>query len=513
LTKSSFLATLRGMFHSPIFTVLFTLFFTAASTRALASEVFRFHLFSEPLSLDPQSSAAASGNYLFHNLYRGLYRYTSKGLQPEGASQCRRAHKKMTCRLRAAKWSDGRPITAQHYVDSFRRLLEADSKSPQADVLFALKNARAIWAGKIKSQELGIEAKDANTLIFHFQEEDPEFEYRLIHPALSPLPPGGFRPREDSANMPVSGPYKIAEWKRGAWVKLEANPHYPIGHPTRPPVEAVFIDEDSTALRLYESGRLTFLRRLVAAEFPRFKNSPEFQQVPMARFDYVGFGPQLLDQPEARKALVRSLEFNDYLRLFGARSAAGCPSLPAHFMDKVTCLKPDYAAAKKFAARAGATPKLEMQFSRMGGDDIVRAVEWFQGQWKKNLGWSVELKGQEQAVYLSRLREKPPAIFRKGVSLDRPTCLAALEIFEKGHPENFIGLDSRPFEQLVARLRRPLSLPARKKACREAVDYLLSLDRLIPLGEMHFTVLARKTFTGWELNELNQLDLSQLTRP
>lgn len=481
---------------------------------AWANEPFRFHLLTEPQNLDPQTSAAASGNYLFHNLYRGLYRYTqSKGLQLEGAKTCRRGRLKITCDLRQTAWSNGEPITAQQYVQSFQRLIDPDNKSPQADVLFALKNAREIWSGRLKPDQLGIEAVGAGRLIFYFTEEDAEFEYRLIHPALSPMPPGGFRSREDSVSMPVSGPYKITEWKRGAWAKLDKNEHYWGGNPKRPPLEAYFIDEDSTALRLFESGRLSFLRRLPAAEFPRFRGAPEFMQIPMARFDYVGFGPQLLPQADIRRALVRAIEFKDFLRLFGARSAAGCPSLPAHFMDKVSCMIPDFKRAKKIASDIKPAPKLELHFSRMGGDDIVRAMEWFQGQWKKNLGWAIELKGQEQTVYLSRLREQAPAIFRKGVSLDRPTCLAGLEIFLKGHPENFIALDDARYTNLVERVRKAKALPARKKACREAVEHLLSLDRIIPLGEMHFTILANPAFKGWELNELNQLDLSHLTGP
>ena len=474
--------------------------------------VFSFHLLSEPQTLDPQSANASSGNYLFHNLYRGLFTYSSEdGLQPEGAESCSRGARTMTCRLRDMKWSNGDAVTANQYVESFRRLIDPENRSPQADVLFNLRNAREIWNGKKKPVELGIVARDARTLVFSFDSDDPEFEYRLIHPGLSPLPPGGFRPRAESARMPVTGPYRISEWKNGAWAKLTANPNYKLGNAERPPLEAYFIEEDSTALRLFESGKLTFLRRLAASEVPRFRGRPEIKFIPMARFDYVGFGPALLDLPDARAALIFSTELSDYQRLFGAMSPAGCPSLPAKYMDKVTCVKPDFARARSLGKKLGAPPTgLELQFSRMGGDDILRAVEWFQGQWKKNLGWSVPVKGQEQAVYLSRLREKTPPIFRKGVSLDRPTCLAALEIFLKGSPENFIKLDDPKYESLVGKLGHSLSLPDRKKACREAVDYLISLNRIIPLGEMHFTILASPKFKGWRLNELNQLDLSHL---
>lgn len=489
--------------------ILMAAFICLGSPAYATAPVFKFHLLTEPLSLDPQRTSASSGNYLFHNLYRGLFSYSrSEGLRPEGALSCARSRLRLTCNLRKMSWSNGAAVTADQYVNSFRRLIDPAQKSPQADVLFALKNAREIWDGKKPSSELGVRARSQRELIFEFAYEDPEFEFRLIHPALSPLPPGGFRSREEGAAMPVTGPYKLAEWKHGAWARLEPNPKYVGGEKSRPSIEAYFIEEDSTALRLFESGKLTFLRRLVAAEIPRFRSRPEFHQIPIARFDYVGFGPALRDQADARTALIQSVEYADFKRLFDSKGDAGCPSLPAAYLDRPACLKFNPVAAKKAAERAG-KPKLTLHFSKMGGDDIARAAEWFQGQWKKNLGWNIELRSQEQGTYLSLLRTSPPPIFRKGVSLDRPTCLAALEIFLKDNPENFIRLDDSRYAELVARLHQS-PLPVRKKACREAVEHLLTLNRIIPLGEIHFTILASTKFAGWELNELNQLDLSRL---
>lgn len=497
----------------PLLMALLALYFGYVAAAPASVESFKFHVFNEPHDLDPQTSPSASGNYIFHNLYRGLYHYTSeKGLTLEGAKECKRSKLEMRCTLRDLKWSDGKPITSMDYVNSFRRLIDPELKSPQVDVLFPLKNARDIFNGKKKPSDLGLSAPDSRTLVFSFAEEDHEFEYRLIHPALSPLPEGGFREKKDAARMPTSGPYRITEWKAGAWIKMDPNLNYTLGNPKRPPTEAFFIEEDSTALRMFEAGKLSFNRRLVASEFPRFRNKPEFHQIPMARFDYIGFGPALLNQEKLRKAMVHSVEFDDFMRLFGARSPAGCPSLPRSYMDRTSCLKFNKELAKNLAGEVRLPAKLEFEFSRMGGDDIARAVEWFQGQWKKNIGLRVDLNGQEQAVYLRTLKSSTPAIFRKGVSLDRPTCLAALEIFSKGHPENYIKLDDQQFEARLDKLRH--TKPSeRKQRCREAVDYLMALNRLIPLGEMHFTVLANTKFKGWTLNELNQLDLSHLQGP
>jgi oligopeptide transport system substrate-binding protein len=356
---------------------------------------------------------------------------------------------------------------------------------------------------------LGIEALSDSKLEFVFSENDPEFEYKLIHPALSPLPPGGYLPPAKSAKQICSGPYRIAEWTRKSHVRLEPNAHYPSAH-RRPAVEAWFVDDDTTALRLYESDKLDFLRRLTATEIPRYKKSPQFHQIPMARFDYVGFGPELRDQGKLREALSEGIDFKSFLKIFDTQSPPGCPSLPARMLDRVHCQKPDFKKARTLLKELKKPISLEFHFSQMGGDDIARQAEWFQGQWKDHLGLKIGLIPAEQGLYVRRLRADPPAVFRKGVSLDRPTCTAALEIFLKDNPENYLKLDDKKYERLVRETREAKTASLKKTACRRAVDYLMDRHLLIPLGEMYFTVLAKPRFAGWDLNELNQLDLSEL---
>jgi len=472
--------------------------------------MFSFHVLLEPVNLDPQMTSSASGNYLLFNLHRALLKYSDEGgLRGEGARECRRQKMTVTCELRPErKWSNGVPIVAADYVASFRRLIDPKQGSPQSDVLFTVKNGMAIWKGDKKPGDLGVYADSEHTLRIELDSEDHEFEYKLIHPALSPLPPGGYLPRDRATEQVTSGPYAVEEWKSGAWIILRNNFHY--NDAKRPPVKIFFVEEDATAMRLYESGKMTFLRRVTSEQIPRVRKSKEFRQIAMARFDYVGFGPQLADKPEAREALVKALDFDLFFRLFDTRSPPGCPSLPKGLMDKVVCQKFDAAAAKKIWQKLPEKLKLEYHYSTMGGDDIARGSQWYQGQWKKHLGAKVELKPQEQAVYLRSLKANPPPVFRKGINLDRPTCLAALELFLPNHPDNYIQLKDEKYQELVHKVAEARYESARKVACRKAVEYLLNGHYLIPQGEMHFSIMAKPEFTGWSINSLNQLDLSEL---
>lgn len=461
--------------------------------------------------MDPQLSHTANGNYLIQQLFKGLYTYThAHGLKLLGARTCTRTGRQMKCLLNPDhRWSTGQAIQAQDYLKAFRRLVDPKTASPQSDLLDSIRNAVAIRQGKANVESLGVVAATSTTLVFDFSEPDPEFEYKLALPALAPQPPGLYPKPQDAKDLVVSGPYQISKWKTGSYIRFQPNPFYPIKIENRPVVEAWFVDDDSAALRLYESGKLDFLRRLTASEIPRFKGTPEFHQIPMARFDYLGFGPELLKLPTLRKALVKGVEFKTYLKIIDTLSPPGCPSLPHTYLDEVHCMQPDFKTAKALL-KPLKIPKLELHFSRMGGDDIALQAEWFQGQWRRHLKLNIELRSQEQGGYLNLLRMHPPALFRKGVSLDRPTCLAALEVFFRNNPENYLKISDPEFERLAQKTAEVKTPKARQVSCRKAVARLFESNQLIPLGEMYFTILANSKFKGWDLSELNQLDLSEL---
>jgi hypothetical protein len=206
------------------------------------------------------------------------------------------------------------------------------------------------------------------------------------------------------------------------------------------------------------------------------------------------------------------LDYEGFKTLFDTKVPPGCASLPEPYTGKIECLKFSPKKAKAALSKDHPPEKIEFFFSRLGGEGVQRGAEWFQGQWKKNLGVLISLRSEEQAVYIRHLHAKPPAIFRKGVGLDRPTCLAALELFEKDNPENLIQYDDKEFAEDLRELRAAHSSNDKQRACKKGVERLMHSFRLIPLGRWYFDVLARPTFVGWKLNELNQFDLTDLKK-
>lgn len=468
---------------------------------------FKFTLLQDPSTLDPQMLSSASGNYITTLLYRGLYQWKNDVLVPD-EGQCRfKDIKELTCTISdKASWSDGSPVTSADYKRSFLFLLDSGNASPQASLLFKVKGASQIFSKQAGVDRLGFKTLTPKKFTISFESPDAEFLYKLVHPALYPRHSSYKKGFHAQKNLISNGYFKIKSFKRGERFLLERNSYVSKNKNLIQEVEALVVESDTTSLHLFEAGKIQLLRRLTADQFKRFSNKKSFYQFAVLRFDYIGFGPELKNFPKLREAFAAGFEPKGFQILFSTDGKPGCPSLPKLFYIGDPCFKKDLKKPQEWPKNL----KLTLGYSEMGGEDIKRAAEWFQGQWKSHLGVEVDLQSREQKVYLNWLRSNPPTLFRKGLSLDRPTCLAALETFSKDNPENYIRFDDPEFEKVLKELSHTLSESKTKKLCEKGLKRLIQKAELIPLGQMKFTILVDPKFKGWNINSLNQLHLRDL---
>ncbi|MBX3039833.1 MAG: peptide ABC transporter substrate-binding protein [Bdellovibrionaceae bacterium] len=463
------------------------------------------HQATEPGSLEPFRLKSSSSQFLLQNLHRNLFRYDDKArLVPDLAESCERSKDKktLTCQLKPhLKWSDGTPLTNRDFLKSYERILDPATKAPRADLLFSISGAEDLY--RTGKGRLGVSLKGEHSLRFELTRLDPDFEHNLSSLILAPY-------REGLS----SGPYRIQKWEKGQRIRLTRNDSYPNGFRTRPDVEILFIEDDGVALKLFEKGDLHFLRRLPTLYIPKFKKSAEFHWIPLLRLDYLGFGPRLKDQGRLREALSLSLNYEELQRIFHSEGRPGCTGLPPDWIgtEAPLCHGFDPARAKE-ALKSVEMKKLaplRMIYSNAGGEDHRRAAEWEQDQWKKNLGLNVQVRGTENKIFLSELRRSGPDLFRRGVGADRPTCRAFLETFKTTHPDNVSQVTDPDFQKTLENLDRATTEAEEKKFCSEALNHLMRNDEFIPLGQMHFAILASRKFSGWTLNSMLSLDLSEL---
>lgn len=108
---------------------------------------------------------------------------------------------------------------------------------------------------------------------------------------------------------------------------------------------------------------------------------------------------------------------------------------------------------------------------------MSRVMSWFQEQLKVK-GLSVQLHSEEPKLFLKRLRKREYDFYRKGLTLDLPSCRNLLENFSSQGGEAQ-ALSASASQQLDALLRQP---DLKWEDCRKAFEHLVASEELIPLG-------------------------------
>lgn len=480
------------------------------------AEEFRIFVQRDPVTLHPLKSLSGGTSHVLNNIFRGYYRYdNNKGLISELAVCRHYSALEIRCQIAPnLKYANGERITVEDFLRTLYQALSQDTQPLVKADLLQIKNAKEILNKKADLSTLGVKKISDTEFSIAFASPDRDFLYRTSWLSFTPLP-ADISDDRTLARDYATGPYRLKSWERGRYLILEPNPFY---HDGAPPlsVKVLVVSDETTALKLFQTSELDFLRRVPTEYYHEVKNYPGFGQNPLLRMDYLGFGGELADQPLLRQAMAHALDYEEFRRAFFALGRPGCFGVSSSLMGEPVCYDFNLKKAKSLLAKvdpAVLKKKYKLFVSDQGGDHVLRTGQWYQAQWKKHLGLQIDIEVLEQGVLTEKLKTAPPDLFRRGFQLDRPTCLSAIEIFLPGDPDNFLQLNRPKVTQIAEDLRRKdLTSTQKMRLCREAMKDLLSTYRFIPLGEIHFITLTNKSFSGVELNALNQLNLSRLRK-
>ena len=146
-----------------------------------AGKTINYYLSSDPTSLDPQVASDTSSLVVVQSIYEGLTRLDAAEKAQPGVAEKWEANAdstQFTFHLRSnAKWSDKKygSVTASDFVFAFQRALAPATGSTTCMQMYCMKNAREIHEGKLPANSLGVEAKDAKTLVVQLAYSCPDF--------------------------------------------------------------------------------------------------------------------------------------------------------------------------------------------------------------------------------------------------------------------------------------------------------------------------------------------------
>ena len=147
-------------------TVIILLFTFVSCSDNYDSAIIYFGVNEPPKNIDPQCAKTVTELMLVKNLYEGLMRIDQDGNIVNGVAESYQKNgDTYTFKINEnSVWNDGTPITAYDFEFGIIRALSPETSSPNADCLYAIKNAKQVHNGFLSVDLLGIDVIDKYTL-------------------------------------------------------------------------------------------------------------------------------------------------------------------------------------------------------------------------------------------------------------------------------------------------------------------------------------------------------------
>ena len=153
---------------SIVFSTVFILCFISCGENESNNKIITINAGPQPKTIDPSLNTALDGCYYVMHAFEGLTTKDKNGNIVGGVAESWEEFDdgaRYIFHLRTnAKWSDGKPVLAEDFVYTWRRVVDPLVGSQYSFQHEPVKNAKDITAGKLPVESLGIKAIDDYTL-------------------------------------------------------------------------------------------------------------------------------------------------------------------------------------------------------------------------------------------------------------------------------------------------------------------------------------------------------------
>jgi len=491
-----------------------------------AADHFRVNLGTEPPSLDWSLATDHVSFNVIANLMVGLAEF-NKDLKPAPVIakswDILDGGKKIVFQLRDdVLWSDGKKVRAQDFEYSWKRLLDPKTASEYAYILFDIVNAQEFHEAKITDDSLvGVRAADDATLVVELRHAASYFlsitTFEVTFPQRQDIVETFQSRWTHPDHIVTNGPFLLSSWQHENRIELRANANFFRGKPEMEKITMFMVNEKTTALAMYEQGQLDFIdnHSIPTLEKKRLSGKRGFQRVPQLRGYYYGFitDRKPFDDPRIRRAFAMAIDRDVFPKiLHGGEIPASSwipPGMPAHNPRIGVPFNPP--EARRLLREAGypggkGFPRVVLGYNTEEDHKLV--AEAVQGMWQRNLGVIVELENQEWKVYLKKLQNDPPNVFRLGWGADYPDPDNFMKLFTADSGNNQTRWKNRRYDELLEFAARELDAKKRKALYDAAQKILCETDLpIVPLFWTAESTLLDSRYAGLDLNSMGRMDL------
>lgn len=424
-----------------------------------------------------------------------------------------------------AKWSNGDPVTAHDFVNSWLRGLMPALGNETVTALFLFKNAEKYFFNEITDRSLlGFKALDDQHLKIELENPTPYFLQLLDYIALFPVHTANIKkfgelddpanPWSKVGNFVGNGAFTLKDWMPGRSLIVEKNPYYWDRDIVRlneihfMPIEQLLVEE-----RMFKARHLHRTEWMPYSKMPvyRAKNDPEYNHYPyFSTYFYVfNVTKPPFDDVRIRKALAYAVDRKTLVESVtnGVQSATGAltpPNTLGYTSKSQILFEPE--KARQLLSDAGYPdgknfPSVELTYNN--NEDHRKVAEAIQQMWKKHLGINVKLKNQEWKVYLHEVKSLNHDIARMGWVGDYIDPNTFLGVFTSDSGDNKTGWKNKQYDDLLKKAATTVGKDERFEILQQAEALLLDEAPLIPLYNYTTNNLISTQLKGYHQNILD----------
>lgn len=476
---------------------------------------------TEPATLDPHKATGTWEDRILSDMIVGLTQDDAAGRPIPGMAKSWETTPDglvWTFHLRDAVWSDGVPVTADDFVFSLRRILEPDTASEYASLLYFIVGAQAVNEGKAAPETLGVRAVDPKTLEIRLNHPAPYLPELAKHHTMYPVPKHAVekfgKAWVEPKNYVSNGPYVVNDWRLGDYVKLSKNPRFY-------EADTVCVDEiyyyptnDAiSAERRVKRGELDFNADIQSNRIAFLrKEMPDYVRVyTYLGVTYLAFNnnvPAFKDK-RVREALSMAIdrEFITEKLLRGGQKPAYTFTPPG--VANYQAAKPPVwaswplerrqAEARRLLAAAGYGPNhpLKIEIKHRNTPDPMLYTPVVQADWKA-IGVEAQLMQQETQIAYADYRARAFEVADAAWVADYNDAMSFLYLQQSATgPQNYGDYKNPTYDALLAKADREPDAKVR-------AGYLAEAERIMledaPVAPIYFYVnknLVNPKITGW----------------
>lgn len=480
------------MFRAIYLLLLVSIASSCGGASAPPPGILRISFSTYPTTFDPRKSGDFTSASMVCLLYEGLTRCLPDGTQELAIAEkidISKDKKTYLFHLRKTFWSDGKPVTAFDFEQSWKQSLNPSSFSISAYLFYPILNAEAACRGTKDVSEVGIRALDELTLEVRLTKPTSYFLSLTSYPSFFPAPQHCLSQIESPQflnHLTTNGPFLIEKIYSQSSIVLRKNPTFwneaSIGLEG---INILILPNETIALEMFQQGELDWLGGHLAPlppdAIPSLQGKLRFFPMAASTFCTFNVTKPPFSNIHLRKAFSLAIDREEITREI----------LPTNQIPATRCIPPSldggrnralfppfdpYLAKKHFdqGIKELGTPLSSITlYYRFGALD-GRIAQVLQQRWEEVLGVKVVLEQSDFKTHKDRLHQRNYEIALANWIAQYQDPINILERFKSQlNAKNYPGFENLEFSSELELAEETIDAKERSERIDRAEEILI----------------------------------------